>query len=424
MLQVLQMIKQYIMNNNRFVLEQYHGMNSRYTCPKCGKPHEFSRYIDTETGEMLAEHIGKCNRIDKCGYHYTPKQYFADTGTKPENITPPPYKQPTRERHVSYIDTKTFNDSLKGYDTNNLIKYLDSLFDAETVVHLINIYKIGTSSRYGGGTTVFWQIDYNDKIRAGKLIKYATNGHRVHGKQNWTHAILNIDNFNLKQCLFGEHILKHTPDAVVAIVESEKTAIIACAFMPQYVWLATGGAENLNEDKVKVLRGRKVILFPDASKEGKIYKKWKAKAEKFNFKISDLLEREAIAEQKEAGVDIADFLIKQKWKHHEESCDPIEKTPVKASIVDEPVSPIVNEPESEPKPLQENWDNSIIELEQYFKATALPTKPIKLNDWTTIIDPKQFVNDSLITLKRYNGNRYFQPCLNNLLKFKSLISRT
>ena len=24
------------------------------------------------------DRVGKCNRLDKCGYHYTPRQYFED----------------------------------------------------------------------------------------------------------------------------------------------------------------------------------------------------------------------------------------------------------------------------------------------------------------------------------------------------------
>jgi len=302
------------MNEHRYILQPYTGRNSRYTCPACKKPHEFSRYVDIETGEQLADNVGMCNNKNKCGYHYPPKQYFADNGIKPAAISHKPQKQ-TQARPVSYIDKTIFHQSLKGYDNNYLIKYLDRIFDPDTVDLLINLYKIGTSSRYGGGTTVYWQIDENNNVRAGKLIKYAENGHRVHGKNNWVHSILKLNNFNLKQCLFGEHILKHAPDAPVCIVESEKTAIIAAALMPDMVWLATGGAENLSNDKIKVLRGRNVILFPDASNDGRIYDKWKKKADEFGFNISDLLERETTPEQKAGGVDIADFLIKQKLKH-------------------------------------------------------------------------------------------------------------
>ena len=26
----------------------------------------------------INDDVGKCNRLDKCGYHYPPRQYFAD----------------------------------------------------------------------------------------------------------------------------------------------------------------------------------------------------------------------------------------------------------------------------------------------------------------------------------------------------------
>ena len=50
-------------------------------CPKCGhecKRKTFVLYIDNETGNPLHSTVGKCDRSDNCGHHYTPKQYFAD----------------------------------------------------------------------------------------------------------------------------------------------------------------------------------------------------------------------------------------------------------------------------------------------------------------------------------------------------------
>ena len=52
------------------------------------------------------------------------------------------------------------------------------------------------------------------------------------------------------------------PDKTVALVESEKTAIICSAMMPQYLWLATGGKSQFNS-RLTVLKGRKIIAFPD-----------------------------------------------------------------------------------------------------------------------------------------------------------------
>ena len=43
------------MKNYRFTLEKYRGIKSRYTCPQCGRKYVFTRYIDTETNQYIAD---------------------------------------------------------------------------------------------------------------------------------------------------------------------------------------------------------------------------------------------------------------------------------------------------------------------------------------------------------------------------------
>jgi len=58
-------------------------------------------------------------------------------------------------------------------------------------------------------TTILWQIDTDNNIRTGKLIKY----NPITGKRqkkpyvatNWIHSLHCKKEFILKQCLFGEH---------------------------------------------------------------------------------------------------------------------------------------------------------------------------------------------------------------------------
>ena len=74
------------MNNNyRYQLEKYRGRSTRYVCPQCGRKQVFTKYIDTYNNVYINDKVGKCNRIDKCGYHYTPKQYFEDNPWLKEN---------------------------------------------------------------------------------------------------------------------------------------------------------------------------------------------------------------------------------------------------------------------------------------------------------------------------------------------------
>ncbi len=63
-----------------YCLQPYKGPWSRFTCPACGDKHCFSLYVD-ENGDYLNEVVGRCNHESSCGYHYTPKQFFADNPT-------------------------------------------------------------------------------------------------------------------------------------------------------------------------------------------------------------------------------------------------------------------------------------------------------------------------------------------------------
>src|SRR5690606_12784869 len=92
-----------------------------------------------------------------------------------------------------------------------------------------------------------------------------------------------IENFQLKQCLFGEHLLRGNNNPV-AIVESEKTAVVASMYLPKFIWLATGGLSNLSPEKCQVLKGRNVVLFPDLNG----HEKWEEKAKEIREKVKDI----------------------------------------------------------------------------------------------------------------------------------------
>ena len=72
----------------RYQLEKYRGRSTRHVCPQCGRKSVFTRYIDTENNNIyISDIVGKCNRLDKCGYHYTPHQYFTDNPWKQDNFS-------------------------------------------------------------------------------------------------------------------------------------------------------------------------------------------------------------------------------------------------------------------------------------------------------------------------------------------------
>lgn len=59
-------------------LQPYKGKTTRHTCPECGAKESFTLYVDGNTHQPINKRVGKCNRESKCGYHYTPKQFFLD----------------------------------------------------------------------------------------------------------------------------------------------------------------------------------------------------------------------------------------------------------------------------------------------------------------------------------------------------------
>ena len=93
-------------------------------------------------------------------------------------------------------------------------------------------------------------------------------------------------------------------------MESEKTAVIAAGLMPKYLWLATGGKSGLNE-RLNVLRGRKVIAWPDV--DG--FQEWTDKLAGFeglDITVSPLLQQVATPEDFAAHIDIAYWLVRSK----------------------------------------------------------------------------------------------------------------
>lgn len=414
------------MSEHRYILEPYKGMNTRYRCPTCQQRDKtFSLYIDTETGEHIHPTVGRCNRESNCGYHYTPKQYFQDNPSRP--VTPPlhciavNFSKSKTNKPVTFIPVDVFKASLKAHEENHFVKFLINLFGVEVASYLISRYFIATSKHWSGAT-VFWQIDIQGKIRTGKIMLYnPTTGKRIKEPFqhiSWVHTALKQPEFELRQCLFGEHLLieKTKP---VAIVESEKTAIIASVYLPQFIWVAVGSLTNLNAEKCSVLKGRTVTLFPDLNG----FEKWSSRAKELshivNFTVSDLLECKATEAEKKQGLDLADYLIRFDFR---EFIQPEPKATEPAPAV-QPLVEVFN-PVQILQPVKEqpqSWSNDIAELEKYFAETPPPAHPVKLNRCSTITDCSLFIESHFATVKANKGKQTFLPYLHRLQELKQVL---
>jgi hypothetical protein len=265
-------------------------------CP-CGKSNKDGKFVP---------YIGyvKFGFCHSCGENFLPN--------KTENWASRAWR-PKLNEPIEYIPKKLFDESFSLPGESNFTYCLKNLFGNENVKHLINEYKIGQSDAWPGAT-VFWYIDAENKIRDGKIMLYCKQTlNRIKEPRNyitWVHTKERLLNTSIESVLFGEHLLEKYPEKRIAIVESEKSAVVASLFFPDFIWLATGGLGNLSAYKLKGLRRRYITLFPDLGAYGNWLQKTKQFDKSFKIHVDDFLERNANALERSNKYDLADYLLK------------------------------------------------------------------------------------------------------------------
>ncbi|UZH56039.1 hypothetical protein JRG66_03985 [Salinimicrobium tongyeongense] len=463
------------MEQHRYTLEK--GSKKDF-CPACNKK-RFVHYVDTETGEYLPNQYGRCDRESKCGYHLNPyKNGYSqmikeqEQGTFNGNWKPDQYarvvtiKKPLKSK-PAFIPVEVLKQTLEPdrYEQNvfiqNLFNNVPYPFEVSDVTKAVELYKIGTiKAGYRKGAVTFPFIDLKGNIRAVQVKQFNKSNHTTgtdflhsiidkhHSKRNeplpnWLQA---YNKNELKvSCLFGEHLLSKYPLNPVALVEAPKTAFYGTLYFgfpeqpEDLIWLAVYNKSSFKFDKLKVLKGRTVLTFPDLSKDGQTFKEWKQKATGIEsrlpgtrFIFSDLLEQLAPEADKKEGNDIADYLIKQDWQNFRKR-KPKQKPPEPVPEIKEPVTEVrkIRQPKKETEDFEfsetikkepEDWQTDISELERYFEKMRLPPEPVRLNQCTVITNVSQFLKSHLQTVKSHNGNNRFLPYLNRLQQLRTTLN--
>lgn len=304
----------------KYSLEPYRFNRSKHSCPNCHR-YSFTRYIDNETGQYLADDVGRCDHINSCGYHKPPREYFENNNTTNVNYKLQRSRYKIKQfRHEQMQECKVEKRVQKEFipiayvkethkPNSTFVLWLCKLFKDQKpkVKEVYDKYMLG---RYGK-KVIFWQIDTDGKVHDGKIMDYGNDGHRQ-GNPNWIVNLMRKDgalpvDFVSVKCLFGEHLLKDHPEATVFVVESEKTAIICSIVFPQFVWLATGGCQALNINVVKPLKGRRVVICPDSGQ----LEHWRnimKQTEGIDYSFLDI-------EEEETNSDIADLLLREKQEN-------------------------------------------------------------------------------------------------------------
>jgi len=253
-------------------------------------------------------------------------------GLEATNTTRAVYAERKMAAKADYLELTHLLETIGGYSGNSFVQFIGQLFpyDSDAAAEAVSKYRIGT---YDGWTS-FPTIDRQGKFCKAKLMKFdPATGKRLKDAdgRGLIHSLqaklkqagkLKLDFETNKDVFFGEHLAAKYPSLPIAIVESEKTAIIASVckgVFPDLVWLACGGLSNLKPERLaRIANGRKLILFPDANG----FEKWQwiaseARKAGIAVNVSDLLERLATSEQKRDGLDLADYLIAEQSRRND-----------------------------------------------------------------------------------------------------------
>jgi hypothetical protein len=255
-------------------------------CPQCGKMRFVPFVLTADPTVKAGAEYGRCDREQSCGYfRYPGGEVKADTDRE---FTPEPPKEPilmpAEVIHVCVTDGNSLFRAycqLLGKNWNWLTKAMAA-------------YYIGTGSH---GECIYYQFD-GTHVRTAKAILYGKDGHRLKMEDGglpvwWLHKSPALRKYTagreLRQCLFGQHLLSRYQDAKVYVVEAEKTAVLMAATdrkpMSDRLWLACGGSQMLKGAiDLMPLMGREVTLIPDDGQ----YWNWRRTAEAYGWKCLDI----------------------------------------------------------------------------------------------------------------------------------------
>lgn len=273
-----------------------------FACEAKGGPIEFlMKYEGFDYPDAL-RYLGQ-----KYGIFIDEEKKFEVKKVVQKEPPPPPVELPKRLFPVEWVRLYMADNS------DPFVHWLHTLpwdkDQRERIDKVVRNYGIGHShfkAKYNGKEgehdfTIFWQCDEQARLHNGHFMKYLPDGHRVKTKgeynTTWLHARMKkADPKKVKPfddtkesasyCLFGQHLMAAAPDAIINIVESEKTAVlmaIAYGNMRMNLWMACFGKGNLTNSnqllKPLIEQHRRIVLYPDH--DGIEF--WQNEARKLNY---------------------------------------------------------------------------------------------------------------------------------------------
>ena len=321
-------------NLGSFVVNPVKGTYACYSCGARGNSIDFL---------MHHEHMSYIDAIKYLGKKYD----IYIEGSENIIVKKSPPRPPTPPKQTLVLPRRLVSRSRQDIEDTNFVKWLRSLpWDGAQRARIDDVLRLYAVGRDRDGWMIFWQVDDQVRVLNGKLMKYKADGHRDKGEEDiakgrkpfttdWIHSrlkrkrkpedpwphpdIFNPDIQEEHYTFFGMHLLNSYKGAQVNIVESEKTALlmaIAYGNHARQVWMACGGLQNINRDRLATLirLDKDIVLFPD--RDG--VDAWRKKATELQYKHLRI-NTKAVLEwwEPEDGdkADIADVVVNALIRH-------------------------------------------------------------------------------------------------------------
>lgn len=252
-------------------------------CPQCGKLRFVPYVLAADPTVKAGPEYGRCDREQSCGYFRYPGGEVR-TDSEREYVPEPPKEPILFSAQLAERDAVTIS--------NSLFRAYAAIVGPNILHSIMKAYKCGTGAR---GECIYYQYD-GTHVRTAKAILYGTDGHRIKVEDGglpvrWLHKNpalrMQTAGKELRQCLFGQHLLKLDPFARIYLVEAEKTAVLMAATDKGKgrLWIACGGSQMLKGAiDLSPLDGRDVTLIPDDGQ----YWNWRRTAELHGWRCIDI----------------------------------------------------------------------------------------------------------------------------------------
>lgn len=299
--------------------------SKKYPCPSCTKK-TFVRYVYAGTKDPVGEEFGRCDRENNCGYHRVPEKDVSEPPT-------PPFKKELPPPTVIFPD-ETWLNSIR----NNVSSAFHGFAVERLGLTKEHLVKWGVGSRWK--FTAFVLSNLKGEAINAKFVAYTPEGKRDKSEkadgspafvphyvgrsylktqkietdparlEDWQ------DYYKFLRCFYGEHLWDKDKDT--CLVESEKTAVIAAFFFPQYNWLATGGNHGMTFEQFQIFYGykRRIWNLVDNDKAGFEKSKtiqWLDRLAEMREDKNEILSVNLFPEAKE-GWDLADAIIYDNYR--------------------------------------------------------------------------------------------------------------